>query len=85
MTVARISDGRSEITTETLDKGEERALDLLVAATVGWKGVVDGNGEPVPLTPESARAFYKAFPIARDQADLFIGNRANFTLESSKG
>ena len=73
-----------KLTDESLDKADERALDVLIAATVAWGGVVDTGGKPVPRTTENVRAFFKAFPSAKEQADRFVGNRANFLLESPK-
>lgn len=61
---------------------EADALDILVACTVGWSGVNTTKGEPIPCTPETVRALYQGFPVIRDQADVFMASRVNFTKAS---
>lgn len=72
------------------DEDEEAQLDLLCELTVAWtvkvrvatdtKGKVDFTD--CALTPANKKAFYKAFPAARDQADRWINSRVNFTKAS---
>jgi hypothetical protein len=84
-----------EVTRKRVDRGanndgfeqrmadaEEDALSVLVAATVGWDGIVDSKDKPVPFTPENVRQLYTQYPAIRDQAEAFIGKRANFTPRS---
>ncbi|RYZ33279.1 MAG: hypothetical protein EOO72_14410, partial [Myxococcaceae bacterium] len=47
---------------------EADALELLVACTVSWTGVME-RGAEVPLTPENARRLYAAHPWLRRQVD----------------
>jgi hypothetical protein len=70
---------------ETADFATEETeiLDVLVACVVGWKGLLDKDGKPVPFTPEAARTLLVQYPLIRDQVDLFIARRGNFILASS--
>lgn len=64
---------------------ESDLIDLLVACTKGWNGMLaKGTAEPVLFTADACRQLYRDFPVIRDQVDSFIANRANFTLASSK-
>lgn len=80
----RAKSGR-QVEMSDLEEAEEKALSLVVDCTVGWDGVYDTEGALVPFTRENVRSFYKAFPAAREQADRFIADRANFLPASSKG
>lgn len=71
------------ITDDQLDAAAEDALDLLVACTKGWYGVLDSKKADVPFSPEAAKVFYTRFPPARDQAEAAIIDRARFTKASS--
>lgn len=53
-------------------------LDMLVALTIGWRGLLD-NGEEYEFNPERCRMLYEQSPAIREQVDLFIANRRNFT------
>lgn len=77
---------RSGIPTEDQSVEDEADLvELLVACTMGWKGVLEkGKKEPVPFTADACRQLYQSFPVIRDQVDSFIASRANFTPASSK-
>jgi hypothetical protein len=64
----------------SLESIEEEGTDMLVACTVSWTfDVLDGK--PFPFSPENARKFWSddRFRRFREQANLFIGNEANFT------
>ncbi len=76
--------GETQSDEEASQRAAERGLDILVACTVGWAGVIDKDGKPVEAKPENFRALYAGFPVIRDQVDRFIGDRANFLLASSK-
>ena len=75
--------GNIEITDELLDALENEDLELVVACTKGWDGVLDSKDKPVPFTAEAATAFYRMFPIAFEQANAAIVDRANFIKASS--
>lgn len=62
---------------EELDIADQETLDLIVACTVGWN-LVDRENNNVAFNDANVRDFYRRFPAARDQADSFIGSRANF-------
>lgn len=66
---------------EEFDIADRELLDLTLACTVGWN-LIDGSGALVAVTESNVRAFYTRFPAAREQADMFIGSRANFLLDS---
>jgi hypothetical protein len=59
---------------------EADALELLVACTVSWTGVVE-SGAAVPLTPDNARRLFTAHPWLRRQVDEAVGDRASFFEE----
>jgi hypothetical protein len=66
---------RLELTPELI---EERALDLIVAATLGWRG----EDAALPFTAENARKAYRDLPQVEEQVDRAIQNRANFLPRS---
>ena len=72
----------ADATKDTFAEDEADALNILVACTVGWSGVNTTKGEPIPCTPDTVRALYTNFPAIRDQADVFMATRANFTKAS---
>lgn len=71
-----------DATKDTFAEDEADALEIMVACTVGWSGILTTKGEPIPCTPETVRALYTNFPAIRDQADVFMASRANFTKAS---
>lgn len=76
--------GRAKLTVEEL---EAEAIEFLGALTAGWF-LLDLEGKPlgVEFTPDNARELYGIAAIAwlRDQADEYIGDRANFSKGSPK-
>ena len=66
----------------TPEEGEAEALDLLVAVTTGWGGLTAG-GQPLAFSAEAARALYTRRRWIREQAEEFIGDRANFLPKSA--
>lgn len=52
-------------------------LQRLVACTISWQGVA-WDGAEKECTPENVRAAYDRWPWMREQAEAFIGDRANF-------
>lgn len=67
---------------DTFAEDEADALEILVACTVGWSGILTTKGEAIPCSPDTVRALYQTFPAIRDQADVFMASRANFTKAS---
>lgn len=67
---------------DTFAEDEADAMNILVGCTVGWSGINTTKGEPIPCTPDTVRALYTNFPAIRDQADVFMASRANFTKAS---
>lgn len=75
-TNARLAMGnRLKLKSEDL---EAEAIELLVALTTGWPEDVVFDGEPFPYSPVNARMLYKTYPWAKEQADQFIADRANY-------
>lgn len=56
---------------------DEDALNLLVGATLAWKGVSE-NGELLECNPQNVRRVYSDFAWIREQVDTFLGDRKNF-------
>lgn len=56
---------------------DEDSLNLLVGATLGWKGLSE-NGEILECTPQNVRRVYADFAWIREQVDAFLGDRKNF-------
>lgn len=71
-----------DVARDTYVEDEADALEIMVACTVGWSGILTTKGEPIPCTPDTVRALYTNFPAIRDQADVFMASRANFTKAS---
>lgn len=61
----------------TAERIAQEALDLLVAVTVGWQGLLE-NGQPVPFTKENCQRIYTDYPFIKEQVDEFVGDRRNF-------
>jgi hypothetical protein len=65
---------------------DEEAASSLARATTGWSGVVQGwidgtdDETPAKFSVENARKLYlnRGVKWLRDQADRFVGDRANF-------
>jgi hypothetical protein len=72
------------LTEAEMDETERDVIDVLVACTVGWKGVLTTEGEPIPFTEDNVRKLYSAYPVIREQVDEFISKRANFISASSR-
>jgi hypothetical protein len=74
--------GQVTLSDDLLEELEGEDLELVVACTKGWSGIIDSKDKPVPFSPEAAREFYKMFPIAFEQANAAIVDRANFIRAS---
>lgn len=61
----------------TAEKMESDRLATLSLATVSWSNIEFG-GKKLDCTAENARSLYKNLPWLKEQADAFIGDRANF-------
>lgn len=66
----------------TLAEVEAALVDLAVAHTAGWSGMVDA-GSPVACTPQAARGLYAAHPWLRDQVIAEGQELGNFMPKSS--
>jgi hypothetical protein len=71
---------------QTYEKSLERGIDLLVACTLGWRTVDDGqetptitmNGEAMAYTKANAKRLYEAMPWIKTQVDEAIVDLENF-------
>lgn len=61
----------------TIEDGEEDAIDLLVACTVGWRGLMRGD-QAIEFSPEAARDLYRSTEWIRTQVDTAIADLALF-------
>jgi hypothetical protein len=69
--------------TETsFDDEDAENISLLARLTVGWSGVNDPKGDPIPFSYDAAVQLYTRYPVIRDQVDLFVANRGNFISAS---
>lgn len=69
---------------EDAERNESDAIDIMAACTVSWQGINDKAGNPIPCDVKNAAELYRRYPTVRDQVDLFISARSNFSLVSSK-
>lgn len=61
----------------TVETIEQENMDLLVACTVGWNGVVL-DGKELPFEEANIRKVYKDYPWIYDQVNEAIGTLENF-------
>lgn len=62
---------------QTPEQSEEDALDLIVAATVSWRGIEMG-GKELPFSEAAARQLYTDYPAIREQVEQAMSDRTNF-------
>jgi hypothetical protein len=82
--LAKRAAGNTEFTDADMDETDHDAMEILAGCTVGWNGILDKAGKPIPCTPENALKLFENYPVVREQVDLFISERANFLQASSK-
>lgn len=75
----RLRKRRSQTTAAQI---EAETLELLVACTVSWTGIV-WQGAPLPCSPEHARKVYAALPWLRRQVASFVSETGNFIRRSA--
>jgi hypothetical protein len=62
------------------DELRDQETERMVALTLGWRGVTDKAGEPLPFTPEAAREAYENRRSSiRAQVAKALADIANFT------
>lgn len=66
----------------SVDEVEEGEIEVLVAATAGWNLWI--NGESPTFSAAAARELYATYPWIKEQAQAFVGERANFLKSSAK-
>lgn len=59
----------------------EVACNVLAKATIGWKNITEGE-KKLECNEKNARYVYRTYPWIREQADEFVGKRANFLANS---
>lgn len=62
---------------KTAEDQEREGLEMLVACTLNWSGVVL-DGAELPCTPENALTLYIRLPWAKEQAREFMMDRGNY-------
>jgi hypothetical protein len=62
----------------TVEEGEKRSINILVAATADFEGVNYDGQEPYPFSAQNARKLYSERKWVREQVDAFMGNLENF-------
>lgn len=67
--------------TITAELAEAKQINRLARACVGWTGVVL-DGKPLEHSEENAKVLFKRFRWLRQQAAMFISDRANFLKAS---
>lgn len=67
------------------DEADQKAVDLLIAMTVDWRGFKHDNGEPMLCTEQNMRAVYSdvGYRWLRDQVDTAASDRSRFFTSSS--
>ncbi len=61
----------------TAEQIQAETLELVVACTVGWSGIVY-EGAALPFSATNARKLYTALPWLRRQVEQFMGDAGNF-------
>jgi hypothetical protein len=56
----------------------ETTAQILAACTVAWSGV-GWEGKPLPCTFNNALMLYRSKNIVREQAEIFVSERDNFS------
>lgn len=62
---------------EEIDDG---VCKILAACTVGWRGLEDDDGEPIPFSTKAAEELYQKYPRIRDQINVAMADPANFLM-----
>ena len=76
-----VRDLRRENADKVLDEDDRAAvaLSIVVGCTIWWDNVLDSDGEPLALTPESARRFWeRVWPYNGGQVAAFIREKSHF-------
>jgi len=70
---------RNKLKIGTAEQLESERIELLVACTIGWEGMIR-NGQDWPFSAENARLLYSepSLKWIRDAVDEFVGERSNF-------
>jgi len=77
--LAKMTKGGFRVQNMTLppDEIEADGIDLLVACTKSWSGIVI-EGKETEFSHDNAIMVYTRFPWIKEQVDIAIGDRANF-------
>lgn len=67
--------GGAKISQQEMDN---EIVDRLVVCTKDWSFKL-ANGEKLPLTPQNTENIYRKSLLIREQVEIFINDRANFT------
>jgi hypothetical protein len=79
----RMQKSRGKLSTdEELDAATAEDIELLVAVTTGWFGILDSKGKEIPFSKEGVRELYTRYPVVREQAENAVLDRTRFTQPS---
>lgn len=72
------------LTMGSLEEQESDELEEIVASTLGWRELLDDEGNPIPYSADAARKLYedREYTWIREQVKEFLGQRANFIRRS---
>ena len=59
-------------------EAEADAIEVMAQCTLGWRGFLSPDGEPIEFSTDAARELYSRFPVIREQVDAFMTRRVNF-------
>lgn len=64
-------------TREDMDRS---TCELLAKCTVGWSGLAEDDGTPIPFSQDRAIDIYMRYPRIRDQINTAMADPANFLM-----
>lgn len=72
----RVAAGMPSLTQE---QRSDMECELLSRCTTGWRNLEE-KGAPLVFSRSEAKRVYAQYPAIMEQANIFIGDRANFTV-----
>lgn len=83
---ANINDRAIQAAFAAIDRDDEKAMQEVFARTlvVGWQGIRDDAGEPVPYSPEACLAFLEYANEIWPSLQRFALNRANYAYTKTQ-
>jgi len=83
---ANINDREIQAQFANVERDDEKATQGVFARVlvVDWRGFVDGNGEPIPYSPEACVAMLEYANEVWEPLQRFALNRANYAYTQSQ-